>query len=235
MAKEYEVTFSCGHKGRKLISNYEYDSKLKWFAEKGLCKACYKAQQDEKLAEAIKNDLVKVVTMAYKDYVGYRFDGYRAVEGSYNSEDKTIKVYVGKNERVPVPEEIETLSEQEQKQEEIEYVAEQSATKLFLDIASPTTKWEIECKKNAKNEVVVIMTANLVIPYKVFKSLYYSEMHINKGAYNAINKTIEVNVEYQTFTLEMDKINRNNSIDFIEERIFRRESDRLAFETLKKY
>lgn len=232
-AKEYEVTFSCGHTEVKKLSKYEYDSKLKWFVEKGLCKACYKAQQDKKLAEAISNDLVRVVTMLYKDY---KYSGYRAVEGSYNSEDKTIKVYVGKNERVPGEiSEIETLSEQDQKQEEIEYMAEQSATKLFLDIASPKTKWEIESKKNAINEIVVVMKANLIIPYKVFKSLNYSEMHINKGAYNAINKTIEVNVEYQTFTLERDKINRNNSIDFIEERIFRRESDRLAFETLKKY
>lgn len=54
MAK-YTVTFSCGHTQEKrlLADDKDRESKIEYWEKEGICSACYKAEQEEKAAEAM--------------------------------------------------------------------------------------------------------------------------------------------------------------------------------------
>lgn len=89
---KYDVKFSCGHTDTIELfgKGLDRERKIKYLEEYGLCKACYRQQQEEKKAAGCD-----VVEMSYREYKQNHSE-CATVSGSYNKERKTIKVYIPK-------------------------------------------------------------------------------------------------------------------------------------------
>ena len=89
MAK-YTVKFSCGHEGtvRLFGENAERERKIKYYEAYGICPECWAEKQNEENSEGCEE-----VKMTYRQYKTEYAD-CKTKKGSYNSEDKTIIVYV---------------------------------------------------------------------------------------------------------------------------------------------
>lgn len=91
---KYDVTFSCGHTEEIQIYGKaeERERKIKYFGKSGLCPECYKKKMNEEKAENCEE-----VRMSYREYKENYAD-CKTKSGSYDKEEKTIVVYIPKQE-----------------------------------------------------------------------------------------------------------------------------------------
>ena len=88
---KYDVTFSCGHTQEVQIYGKaeERERKIKYFGKSGLCPECYKKKMNEENCEEVR--------MSYREYKENYAD-CKTKSGSYDKEEKTIVVYIPKQE-----------------------------------------------------------------------------------------------------------------------------------------
>lgn len=91
----YSVKFSCGHEEGVQLFGKSSDRfrKIEYFEKYGVCSACYKEQQRNKML--IDHDEIE---MFYGDYKK-QYPDCKTKPGSYNGETKTIIVYVPKEKK----------------------------------------------------------------------------------------------------------------------------------------
>ena len=91
---KYDVTFSCGHTEEIQIYGKaeERERKIKYFGKSGLCPECYKQKMNEEKAESCEE-----VEMKYSEYKENYAD-CKTKSGSYDKEEKTIVVYLPKQD-----------------------------------------------------------------------------------------------------------------------------------------
>ena len=90
---KYDVTFSCGHTQEVQIYGKaeERERKIKYFGKSGLCPECYKKMNEEKAENC------EEVEMKYSEYKENYAD-CKTKSGSYDKEEKTIVVYIPKQD-----------------------------------------------------------------------------------------------------------------------------------------
>lgn len=91
---KYDVTFSCGHTEEVQIYGKaeERERKIKYYGKSGLCSECYKKKMNEENAENCEE-----VVMSYREYKE-NYSDCKTKSGSYDKVEKTIVVYVPKQE-----------------------------------------------------------------------------------------------------------------------------------------
>lgn len=91
---KYDVTFSCGHTEEVQIygKTEERERKIKYYGKSGLCSECYKKKMNEENAENCEE-----VVMSYREYKE-NYSDCKTKSGSYDKAEKTIVVYVPKQE-----------------------------------------------------------------------------------------------------------------------------------------
>lgn len=91
---KYDVTFSCGHTQEVQIYGKaeERARKIKYWGKSGLCSECYKKKTNEE-----KSENCEEVRMSYREYKENYAD-CKTKSGSYDKEEKTIVVYIPKQD-----------------------------------------------------------------------------------------------------------------------------------------
>ena len=91
---KYSVIFSCGHAEEVQIYGKaeERERKIKYFGKSGLCPECYKKKMNEEKSENCEE--VRMSSREYKE----NYADCKTKSGSYDKEEKTIVVYIPKQE-----------------------------------------------------------------------------------------------------------------------------------------
>lgn len=130
MAK-YSIKFSCGHTHAVAITGSvaEQERKAQWYKDCGICPDCYTAK---KAAE--REAKYEVIEMHYGEYKR-NYSDCKTVAGSYDSANKTIKVYVPRDKK---ENDEEAAKEHD---EEVRLIANISRSELFKKAHAYTKKF----------------------------------------------------------------------------------------------
>lgn len=128
MAK-YGITYACGHEAVvDLVGKMtDRERKIEWL-ETTLCPECYAKKQMEEN---------QTVVMKYSEYMQH-FSNYKKINGTYNSEDKTIAVLISKAEYQLTDEERQVVKDVRFKIEILEEKLKGFENKKFFAYNSPT-------------------------------------------------------------------------------------------------
>lgn len=91
---KYDVTFSCGHAETVEIygKTEDREKKIAYYGKSGICRKCYEKMMNEKNSENCEE-----VRMSYREYKENYADR-KTKSGSYDKEEKTIVVYIPKQD-----------------------------------------------------------------------------------------------------------------------------------------
>ena len=135
---KYDVKFKCGHTETvKLFGKYkDRENKIKWYETNCSCSECSKKAYNDEMMKT--HDVIEMHYGKYKN----EYSDCKTVIDSYNSETKTIKVYVKKTEIVKEIEDtknecieiLKTLMTEEDCKKQ---------NKTYNDILNDYLKWEM--------------------------------------------------------------------------------------------
>ena len=91
---KYDVKCSCGHEETVELfgKSCDRDKKISYIEKYGMCKACKEAARIAEAAKKAADGGLVEIEMTYREYK-LNYSDNKTVPGSYNADDKTIKVY----------------------------------------------------------------------------------------------------------------------------------------------